>query len=235
VLNCQNYYFKEYSAGADVIMEDVYPIGINSTWSKWGTACNTTLGDCGCDNCQGNVQDVSNRLDDLTTYETWLGLWHKTKIHNPQSFHGEGYWARDPSVEEEWVMTTLALNHGAQSIISWVYPDADILSVAHGTIAKVVTNSPVVDFIIGQRPTTVKVSCYAVVDVAYWIVGKQMLVSVANGGYVDIDEPVSFKVPAAAGISSTPWGNVSWTYDNARLSAPSLSALATSIIILDLA
>lgn len=37
-------------------MEDVYPIGINGTFSKWGTACNATLGDCGCDNCAGAVQ-----------------------------------------------------------------------------------------------------------------------------------------------------------------------------------
>lgn len=215
-------------------MEDVYPIGINSTWSKWGTACNTTLGDCGCDNCEGNVQDVSKRLDDLATYEDWLGLWHKTKIHNPQSFYGEDYWFRDPSVEEEWVMSTLAFNHGAQSIISWVYPDAEILSVAHGTLAKVVTVSPVVDFIVGTRPVKVSVSCYETVDVSYWVVGKQMLVSVANGGYVDIDKPVSFPVPGAITISSTPWGNITWELAGSRLTAPALPALGTSMIILDL-
>ncbi|KAL3957513.1 hypothetical protein ACCO45_008091 [Purpureocillium lilacinum] len=88
-LNCQNFYFKEYTAGADFIMEDVYPIGINSTFSKWGTPCNATYGDCGCDNCEGNVQDVGRRLDDLARYEGYHGLWPKTKAHNPQSFHGE--------------------------------------------------------------------------------------------------------------------------------------------------
>ncbi|KAL8707025.1 MAG: hypothetical protein Q9225_007875 [Loekoesia sp. 1 TL-2023] len=32
-LNCQNYYFQQYSAGADIIMADVYPIGTNTEYS----------------------------------------------------------------------------------------------------------------------------------------------------------------------------------------------------------
>ena len=44
-LNCQNYYFAEYSAGADILMEDAYPIGINATYStKWDTPVNRTYG-----------------------------------------------------------------------------------------------------------------------------------------------------------------------------------------------
>ncbi|KAK0615919.1 hypothetical protein B0T17DRAFT_656983 [Bombardia bombarda] len=132
VLNCQNYYFASYSAGADILMEDVYPIGINATFSKWGTACNATLGDCGCDNCAGSVFDVPHRLDDLSKYERWLGRWPKTKLHNPQSFHGEGYWGRDPTVQEAWAMNALAVNHGAQGFVSWVWPASGELGAAHG-------------------------------------------------------------------------------------------------------
>lgn len=33
-LNCQNYYFQEYTAGADIIMADPYPIGANTTFSN---------------------------------------------------------------------------------------------------------------------------------------------------------------------------------------------------------
>ena len=238
VLNCQNYYFAEYTVGADIIMEDVYPIGINSTWSKWGTACNTTLGDCGCDNCQGNVQDVSTRLDTLSQYETWLGLWPKTKIHNPQSFHGQDYWFRDPSPDEEHVMCLLALNHGAQGIISWVYPTSQILGAAHGALSKVVTRSPVVDFVVGgDRPHEIPVAIPGtdVVDAAYWVVGKKMLVSVVNGGYVDIHQTVSISAPNATIISSVPWGsNVNWKLENFKLSVSKLPAMATSLIIVDL-
>lgn len=237
VLNCQNYYFKEYTAGTDIIMEDVYPIGINSTFSKWGTACNTTLGDCGCDNCQGNVQDVSDRLDDLAAYERWLNLWPKTKFHNPQSFHGEDYWFRDPSPDEEYVMALLAFNHGAQSIISWVYPTTDLLASAHGKLARVVTASPVVDFLVGaDRPRRAAVSVQGteVVDAAYWVAGGQMLVSVVNGGYVDIDQTVVVEVPGASKIASVPWGNVSWRAAGSELSTSLLPALSTTLLVLDI-
>lgn len=32
-LNCQNYWFQEYSAGADILMADTYPIGTNTEFS----------------------------------------------------------------------------------------------------------------------------------------------------------------------------------------------------------
>ena len=32
-LNCENYYFEEYSTGADIILSYVYPIGTNTSWS----------------------------------------------------------------------------------------------------------------------------------------------------------------------------------------------------------
>jgi hypothetical protein len=239
VLNCQNYYFGAYTDGADIIMEDVYPIGINSTFSKWGTACNATLGDCGCDNCQGNVQDVSRRLDDLSKYERWLGRWPKTKMHNPQSFHGEGYWGRDPSPEEEWVMVLLAVNHGAKGIISWVWPASELLGRAHGMLARVLAADPVVGFVVGgdvPRAVDVGVPGVDVVDVAYWVVGKSMLVSVVNGGYVAVNQTVTVAVPNATAIASAPWGaNVGWTLANSKLSVPVLPALSTSLLVLDLA
>ena len=40
VLNCQNYFFPEYTAGSDVVMQDAYPISINATFSvEWHTPC----------------------------------------------------------------------------------------------------------------------------------------------------------------------------------------------------
>ncbi|KAG6327165.1 hypothetical protein ID866_11924 [Astraeus odoratus] len=52
VLNCQDYYWPEYTAGTDVVMQDVYMIGNNVTFSnQWGTVCTPDYGDCGCDNC----------------------------------------------------------------------------------------------------------------------------------------------------------------------------------------
>jgi hypothetical protein len=39
---------RDYSNGADIIMQDTYTIGNNVTFSTvWKTPCNTTYGDCG--------------------------------------------------------------------------------------------------------------------------------------------------------------------------------------------
>lgn len=74
-LNCLNYYFEEYTSGADIIMSDPYPIAVNTSWSiQYDTACNTTYGCCGCDDCHGEFEDVSNRLDLYKSYQEWLGL-----------------------------------------------------------------------------------------------------------------------------------------------------------------
>lgn len=63
-LNCYNFYYEEYSSGADIILSDVYPIAVNTSWSVvYDTACNTTYGCCGCDDCEGTLDDISVRLD----------------------------------------------------------------------------------------------------------------------------------------------------------------------------
>ncbi|KUI72042.1 hypothetical protein VM1G_07578 [Cytospora mali] len=156
VLNCQNYYFKEYSAGADILMEDAYPVGINATFStKWHTPVNLTYGDSGCDNCKGNLLDVPARVDDFHQYAQWLGgsaATRKPVWAVPQAFSGEQYWSRDPTAEETWAMDLLAFNHGAMARLAWIYPPSDVLSNATARLARVVTVAPVVDFLTGANP-----------------------------------------------------------------------------------
>lgn len=49
VLNCQDYYYPEYSAGADILLQDTYVVGNNVTYStEWDTPCTPDYGDCGC-------------------------------------------------------------------------------------------------------------------------------------------------------------------------------------------
>lgn len=233
-LNCQNYYFGQYTKGFDFIMEDVYPIAINATFSKWGTACNTTYGDCGCDNCHGNVQDVPSRLDDLAKYERWLGLWPKTKVHNPQSFHGEDYWFRDPTPAEEVTMNALAFNHHAKSILSWVWPTSDILAQTHGQYAKVVAQPPVRDFIVLGEAQSIPVKCNLVVDAAYWVQGNQVLINVVNGGYEPIKKSLKVPLPAAIKpkeVVSTPWGNGTWSLNGGELRLGPMDAMSANMII----
>ncbi|GAM33624.1 hypothetical protein TCE0_011f00663 [Talaromyces pinophilus] len=235
VLNCQNYYFEEYSAGADYLMEDAYPIGINATWSKWGTPCNTTYGDCGCDNCVGELQDVSNRIDDIAKYQEYLGAWSKPIWAVPQSFDGEGYWSRNPTVDETWVMNQLALNHGAKSIMLWTFPTLDDLAAANSQQSKVLTKSPVLEFITGGQPTPISIAGFELLDISYWIVGQQAMVSVVNLDYVDTSSAVEIALPfTASSIVSSPWGNTSWELSGNALNAQSLNALVTSLVVLDL-
>ena len=52
VLNCQDYYWSSYAAGTDIVMQDVFMVGTNVSWSnEWNTTCTPDYGDCGCDNC----------------------------------------------------------------------------------------------------------------------------------------------------------------------------------------
>lgn len=237
-LNCQNYYFDEYTRGADIIMEDTYPIGVNGTYSKWGTPCNLTYGDCGCDNCQGNVQDVPSRLDDLAQYEEWLGFWPKTKAHNPQSFHGQDYWLRDPTVDEAVAMNALAFNHDAKYIISWVWPTADDLAQIHGEYASAVTKSPVKDFIVGEKAQKVEVADREILDVAYWQSGSEILLCVVNGGYVAINETVRIDLPDTVyptAVKTNVWGDMSWQLVDNGVDVAHLGEMSTYMAIFELA
>lgn len=85
-----------------------------------------------------------------TSTRTGLASGTRPRFHNPQSFHGEDYWSRGPTVDVEFVMNTLAFSHGAKSVISWVYPASDVLNTARGQLAQVVSKSPVVDFIVPE-------------------------------------------------------------------------------------
>ena len=254
VLNCQNFYFQEYSQGADILMADIYPIGTressaNLTSSKWGTPCNTTYGDCGCDNCFGSVVDVSSRFEDLNKYEKWLGMWPKTKMFNPQAFHGEGYWARDPTEEESWVMVLLAVNRGAKGVLSWVWPASEALGKAHGRLARVVSgDEEVVKFLVeGRGPTFVNVvgkDGIKGIDAAGWVMekdggGEKMLVSVVNTGEEGVEGVVGLEVPVGSKVGKVVWdesggGDGGWEVKEGKLTKNGIKGMGTALVILEL-
>jgi hypothetical protein len=60
VLNCQDYFFTDYAAGTPVLMQYMYPIGINATSSvRWHTPARLSK-ETGCDNCVGGFVDIQN-------------------------------------------------------------------------------------------------------------------------------------------------------------------------------
>lgn len=171
VLNCFDYFFEEYTQGASVILQDTYTIDINATFSRvWGTPCNATLGDCGCDDCTGSFVDVATRVDmfndrlQLDGRSRGISVWSV-----PQGFGNETYWPRYPTPQEFILQNIIELNHGSAGLISWdedsnippeLLDSAGILGKALPAITSVIFNPDV------RRSTISSES----LDIGVWVV-----------------------------------------------------------------
>ncbi|KAH6611393.1 glycoside hydrolase subgroup catalytic core [Trichoderma cornu-damae] len=238
-LNCQNYHFGEYTRAADIIMENVYPMGARTTVSKWGTPCNSTYGNCGCDNCDGAVTDVSSRLRDMAQYEQWLNLWPKPKIHNLQSFSGgENRLLGGPNADEIVAMSALALNHGAKGIIPWIWPVDDKLAAVHGKFANAVNKGRARDLIAKTTAKRHSVRGYPDLDISYWLLNRTMVMSMVNTGNVSHIGPIRIDFPKIqpTHVMDIIWGNAA--YDLREIEEPygmklhafGVDAMSTNII-----
>ncbi|KAI9571957.1 hypothetical protein HD554DRAFT_2213418 [Boletus coccyginus] len=116
VLNCQDYNFAPYVEGADIVLEDAYPIGINATFSPvWHTPCTPYFGHCGCDNCQGSIYDIKTRIQtfkdrlDILGYDRTKAVWT-----TPQAIASVGaYWNTVPTGQQWSAMGITSFSHGA--------------------------------------------------------------------------------------------------------------------------
>ena len=89
-----------YADSTDIMLLDVYPIGISTA------GCSQTYGCCGCDDCEGNVGDVVRRLRaaaQLTGGGVALGFVGQAFGRN------EEHWQREPTAAELRVMTYASL------------------------------------------------------------------------------------------------------------------------------
>jgi len=88
VLNCQDYEFTSYASGADILLQDPYMISNNVTFSTtWHTPCTVNFGCCGCDNCKGRFEDISDRVDIFKNRLQILGRERTTAVWSvPQAF-----------------------------------------------------------------------------------------------------------------------------------------------------
>lgn len=111
-------------------------IGNNVTFSsQWGTVCTPDYGDCGCDNCKGEFEDIATRMDEFRERFEVNG-WERTKAAwtVPQGFGNDTlvlvwnssftweltifiylsrYWKRFPTGKEFVVQSVVGINHGA--------------------------------------------------------------------------------------------------------------------------
>ncbi|KAL1637778.1 hypothetical protein SLS56_000333 [Neofusicoccum ribis] len=237
-LNCYNFHYADYSAGADIILSDVYPIAVNTSFSgPYGTPCNTTYGCCGCDDCAGAFEDISTRLDLFRQYQGWLGQEPKGFWGVPQAFGNETFWSRYPTAGEEAVMAVLSVNHGAKGVVAWDWPTQPDLADVTAALATALTGGDVAGCLLGAKTTALEVAGRERVDAAGWVVegAGMMLVSVVSLEYVETAENVSVALPvSASGIKDVAWGSGGWTLSGSTLWKAGTEALEVSLLVLDL-
>ncbi|KAL9129301.1 MAG: hypothetical protein Q9217_002212 [Psora testacea] len=241
-LNCENYHFQEYSAGTDIILSDVYPVGTNTSWSsQYDTVCNSTYGCCGCDNCRGfnNLTNVAARLDTWQTFQTQLGIPLKALWATPQAFGASEFWKQTPTAEEEAVMTMLSINHGAKGIVMWTFPTTDELTDLTSRLGKVLRGE-CARFILGAKIMRgLLVSGGKDVDVSAWRTGNTMLLSVVNPMHQAVAGPISVSLPSSVQgteVVSTLWGDGMWKVEGSdtgrQLVRNGMEALEVDLLIL---
>ncbi|CCM01655.1 uncharacterized protein FIBRA_03717 [Fibroporia radiculosa] len=183
-LNCYDYYWSNYTAGADIVMQDAYTIGLNATWSvEWNTSCTPDFGDCGCDDCKGDFEDISNRMD-VFAYRLWAEGWDRTKAvwTVPQGFGAAEYWRREPTGPEFVVQSVLAINHGGKGVVSW---DAPTTTAIWDYASLLAMASPTLNAFIASDSATFQHVFYNQIDIGFWSVDGKTLVLATNLNYAN--------------------------------------------------
>ncbi|KAH9914061.1 uncharacterized protein BXZ73DRAFT_92854 [Epithele typhae] len=199
VLNCENYYWTEYTSGTDIVMQDTYMIGINATYSTvWNTPCTPDYGDCGCDNCQGEFEDISTRMDEFAQ-RGFIDSWELSKAAwtVPQGFGASEYWDRVPTGQEFIVQSVLAINHGALGVVSWNAPSSDDITASAALLSRSLA-ADMKAFILHPH-ASFEHTVVSRVDVGSWTVGDRTLVLATNLNYAETKFDLSsLKMPVDA-------------------------------------
>ncbi|KAF7329724.1 hypothetical protein MKEN_00235700 [Mycena kentingensis (nom. inval.)] len=191
-LNCADYEFAAYVAGADVIMPDTYTVANDPEWSlKYNTSCTPEFGCCGCDNCSGRLKDVSRRLDDFA-FRLDVRGWtrHKAVWSVPQAFGGEEFWTRVPTAREFVAQVILSVNHGARGIMPWIDPTSEDIKTAASSLSTML-NSPNVKRVIFNPKVSFTRVVSSRIDVGIWAIGGTRFLMATNLN----DEPGTIAVP----------------------------------------
>ncbi|KAL8709250.1 MAG: hypothetical protein Q9220_005993 [cf. Caloplaca sp. 1 TL-2023] len=228
-LNCQNYYFESYSSGADILLADVYPIGTNTSFSnKYHTPCNTTHGDCGCDNCisspdpadhQPPLANIPARFTLWSQFQTQLRT-HKPVFSVPQAFPAQDFWQATPTPNQVTAMILLGINNGARGILGWLFPTDAAIEGVTSRLSKVILGSDgMAPYLLGGTEVRVLGGAVGSTDVRAWRVGGKgdVLVSVVfmweqpfDGGLRLEFQDQGFDV---RGVGRMLWGSEGWMVD----------------------
>lgn len=244
-LNCYDFYYSDYAAGADIITPDVYPISTDTSYSAvYETVCNATYGCCGCDDCGVGptvFSDIPHRIDEFRRRDSLIG-WAKTQWFAPQAFGNETFWTRYPTAPELELMTLLGVNHGAKGIVIWDYPTTSELFDITNEMAGLFTGQAAAGFLVGaKRHQGLTVSGGEEVDATAWVDEESghAMVSVLNLDYEDIGGPVTITLPqefTASSIGDSLWGDSAWTVgsEGTLTAIQGLTGLGTSVFLVSL-
>ncbi|KAG1732635.1 uncharacterized protein EDB91DRAFT_664266 [Suillus paluster] len=208
VLNCEDYNFSPYVNGADIVLQEAYPIGINATFSPvWHTECTPDFGHCGCDNCQGTLSDIKTRVQ---TYRNRLNIlgFDRTKSvwTTPQAFGSGAYWNTTPTGQQWAAMGLTSFSHGALGSKSFQYPTTtgNITTIEEmaGNLTVLVKNF-VQPFIVDPNATFASYD-YKGVDAGVWHNGTAYLLLVTNLVNAGVFMPwTAFGLPASTTNATT--------------------------------
>jgi hypothetical protein len=237
VLNCYDWHYAGYSNATDIVSSDVYPIGINATFSIYGTICNETYGVCGCDMCEGSFKDIYSHIDEFARRDEILRA-DKIQWFTPQAFGNETHWDRIPTGDEVAVMTVLAINHGAKGIVMWDYPSYPDIMAMTEKLAKVLPTDELAGYFLGAPLTkALPVSGADEIDAAAWVdpeTGK-VLVSAINMSYKALATSIQVSLPEgveAEAVEEVFWGERDWAVDGNTITVQGLSGLEVAIFSL---
>ena len=156
--------------------------------------------------------NVPGRLDTFQQYQTQLGLRQKPLWGVPQAFGNSEFWNQTPTPQEEAVMTMLSINHGAKGIIMWTFPTTrELLNVTSALAALLTVKCA--DLLLGADISSgLAVDGAPAADVSFWKDGKEMLLSIVNPSYEDVEGLVKFQLPVNVTAQSftSLWGDNEW-------------------------
>ncbi|OAF98798.1 uncharacterized protein CC84DRAFT_1158411 [Paraphaeosphaeria sporulosa] len=248
VLNCYNFYFEDYTSGADIILEDTYNLIKSSTFSPvYNTVCNRTYGDCGCDFCHANdtaypmfverpFEDIVERTRKMYQYQRWLGQKETKPVWGvPQWFYdADSFWSRWATREEAVVLALLRINHGAMGIVGWLFPTSPEVESATTDLAKVLARDDVTRLLVdctGQRVMPEPPLEDSNLDVAAWVGGDEILVVIVWPQYEPGDGAI-LKLPTG-GKRVTDWEvlyGAKWMANGRTISKEGTASLEVSIL-----
>ena len=156
--------------------------------------------------------NVPARLDTFRQYQNQLGLPQKPLWGVPQAFGNSEFWNQTPTPQEEVVMTMLSINHGAKGIIMWTFPTTPDLVNVTSALAELLTDK-CVDLLLGADLSSgLAVDGAPAADASFWESGKEMLLSIVNPSYEDVEGLVEFQLPVNVTAQSftSLWGDGQW-------------------------